>query len=48
MMAAMKGERAMYEIVKHYRDNKALRDSFNALAEKTFGLNFEGWYQNGF
>ena len=38
----------MYEIVKHYRDNKALRDSFNALAEKTFGLNFEGWYQNGF
>ena len=38
----------MYEIVKHYRDNKALRRSFNALAEKTFGLNFEGWYQNGF
>ena len=38
----------MYEIVKNYRDNKALRDSFNELAEKTFGLNFEGWYQNGF
>ena len=38
----------MYEIVKHYRDNKTLRDSFNALAEKTFGLNFEDWYQNGF
>ncbi len=36
------------EIVKHYRDNKALRDSFNALAEGTFGLNFENWYQNGF
>lgn len=39
----------MYEIVKNYRDNKALRDSFNALAEKAFGgLNFEDWYQNGF
>lgn len=36
------------EIVKHYRDNKALRDSFNALAEQTFGLNFENWYQYGF
>lgn len=39
----------MYEILKNYRDNKQLRDSFNALAEKTFGgLNFEYWYQNGF
>ena len=36
------------EIVKHYKDNKPLRDSFNALAEETFGLNFEQWYQNGF
>lgn len=38
----------MYEIIKNYKDNKDLRDSFNALAEKTFGLNFEGWYQTGF
>lgn len=38
----------MYEIVKHYRNDSALRASFNALAEKTFGLDFEGWYQNGF
>lgn len=38
----------MFEIVKNYRDDAALRSSFNALAEKTFGLNFEGWYQNGF
>ena len=38
----------MYEIVKHYRENAALRASFNALAEETFGLNFENWYQNGF
>ena len=35
-------------IINGYRDDKALRDSFNALAEQTFGLNFEGWYQNGF
>ena len=36
------------EIIKNYRHDAALRRSFNALAEKTFGLNFEGWYQNGF
>ena len=36
------------EIIHGYRDDKALRSSFNALAEQTFGLNFEGWYQNGF
>ena len=36
------------EIIKTYRHNEALRRSFNALAEKTFGLNFENWYQNGF
>ena len=38
----------MYEIVKHYRHDAALRASFNQLAEKTFGLNFENWYQNGY
>jgi len=38
----------MYQIIKNYRDKKELRDSFNALSEKTFGLNFENWYQNGF
>ena len=36
------------EIMHGYRSDKALRDSFNQLAEQTFGLNFEGWYQNGF
>lgn len=38
----------MLQIVKHYRRDAALRRSFNALAEKTFGLNFENWYQMGF
>lgn len=38
----------MTEIIKNYRNNAALRHSFNTLAEKTFGLYFEAWYQNGF
>ncbi|MBO6299664.1 MAG: GNAT family N-acetyltransferase, partial [Lachnospiraceae bacterium] len=32
----------------NYRDNEQLRSSFNALAKKVFGLDFENWYQNGF
>lgn len=35
-------------IVCGYRDDPKLRASFNELAEKVFGLNFEGWYQNGY
>lgn len=31
----------MSEIIKNYRDNESLRQSFNRLAETTFGLNFE-------
>lgn len=37
-----------YEIIHGYRDNSALRASFNRLANETFGLDFEPWYQNGF
>ena len=37
-----------YEIVKNYRNDTALRNSFNDLAKETFGLDFEPWYQNGF
>lgn len=36
------------KIVKHYRTDDCLRASFNALAEATFGLNFENWYQMGY
>lgn len=36
------------EIIKDYRNNAVLRRSFNELAGKTFGLDFEDWYQNGF
>lgn len=37
-----------YKFVKDYRDNPVLRSSFNRLAEKTFCLDFEPWYQHGF
>ena len=36
------------KITKQYRNNEKLRSSFNRLAEQTFGLNFENWYQNGY
>ncbi len=35
-------------VIKNYKDNTELRKSFNELAEKTFDINFEDWYQNGF
>lgn len=36
------------KIHKFYRDNDLLRKSFNTLANETYGLNFEDWYQNGY
>ena len=33
---------------KDYRNNDRLRASFNELAKKTFALDFEDWYQNGY
>ena len=38
----------MERIVKGYCADDALRRSFVALAQRTFGLTFEDWYQNGF
>lgn len=38
----------MCDLVKGYRDQSELRYSFNKLAKKTYGLNFEDWYQNGY
>lgn len=37
-----------YSIIKNYREDDNLRNSFNQLAEKTYGLTFEPWYQNGY
>ena len=36
------------KIEYNYRENEDLRRSFNELAEKVFGLNFENWYKKGF
>lgn len=38
----------MYHIVKNVRDNDKMRESFNRLAQETFGLDFEDWYRNGY
>ena len=38
----------MYEIIKDYLDNEYYRKSFNELAQKTFGLDFEPWYKAGY
>lgn len=37
-----------FEFVKDYKENPILRASFNELAGKTFGLDFEAWYRAGF
>lgn len=37
-----------YSIIVNYQKDEKLRNSFNSLAERTFGLNFEGWYKSGF
>lgn len=33
------------ELVFNYKENEALRKSFNELSQSTFGINFEEWYQ---
>lgn len=38
----------MCKIIKNYRNNEQLRHSFNELAIKIFGIDFEDWYQNGY
>lgn len=37
-----------YEIVRACQKDGRLRASFDRLAQQTFGLSFEAWYQNGF
>ncbi|MEW4225772.1 GNAT family N-acetyltransferase [Rossellomorea marisflavi] len=36
------------ELSKNVRENKNLRDSFNQLAEDTFGIHFEQWHERGY
>ncbi len=37
-----------YRLVKSYRDDRHLRQSFCSLADRTFGIDFEEWYQKGY
>ena len=37
-----------YEIISNYHKNDSLRKLFNELSVKTFGLDFENWYQSGY
>lgn len=37
-----------FKFIKGYQNNDVMRKSFNDLANSTFGLDFEGWYQNGY
>jgi len=33
-----------FKVINGYRHNEALRKSFNELAMKTYGIDFENWY----
>lgn len=46
MKKSIDGKEYMY--TNKVRNNSSIRQSFNKLAKKTFGIDFEGWYQNGF
>lgn len=37
-----------YQLEKNVMQSSALRRAYNELAEKTFGLNFQPWYQSGY
>lgn len=42
----IQGKKYLYKV--NYKDDEILRTSFNKLAEKTFGINFEKWYKEGY
>lgn len=37
-----------YNFIKNVRENEPIRKSFNSLAQNTFCIDFESWYQNGY
>lgn len=37
-----------YAFIKEFKDNVLLRNSYNALTKKTYGFDFEKWYQGGY
>lgn len=40
--------RKRYKVDNNIRENEEVRRSFDKLAQKTFDLSFEDWYQNGY
>ncbi|HWT73743.1 MAG TPA: GNAT family N-acetyltransferase [Mobilitalea sp.] len=42
----MKGEE--YSLITNYKDDVHLRHSLNRLTQKTYGFDFEQWYQQGY
>lgn len=38
----------VYDLVSGYREDESLRESFFALAKKTFKINFKEWYEAGY
>lgn len=44
----MKDSLMNYRLEKNVMQNVTLRKAYNELAKKTFGLNFEAWYQSGY
>ncbi|MBU3106127.1 GNAT family N-acetyltransferase [Clostridium gasigenes] len=41
-------EGKQYRYISDYKNNQILRTSFNNLARKTFGIDFEQWYNDGY
>ncbi len=37
-----------YFFIKDFKDDESIRKSYNSLAQKIYGINFEGWYQGGY
>lgn len=47
-MEHIKIDDKIYGYAVDFKDNKKIRTSFNSLTRKTYGFDFEEWYQNGY
>ncbi|MCT4544464.1 MAG: GNAT family N-acetyltransferase [Vallitalea sp.] len=47
-MEHIKIDNKIYGYAVNFKDNKEIRTSFNSLTRKTYGFDFEEWYQNGY
>ncbi|NKF08744.1 GNAT family N-acetyltransferase [Clostridium gasigenes] len=48
MRECLEIEGKQYRYISDYKNNQILRTSFNNLARKTFGIDFEQWYNGGY